>query len=210
MGNIDLRYMGGIINEKDREQTKKRLLDALGSIIKNEGFAKIGVNSIAAKAGVSKVLIYRYFGSIEDMVVDYLSENDFWATFSVEFPKNEDVKEYLKKVFRNQISQLKHSALLKELYRLELTYPNPIIEKLRLKREAKAMTIINIVGQLAGKSTDEVASLSAILSASISNLVLLSETCPIYNGIDIQHENGWEQLLKGFDMIIDSWFDYKS
>lgn len=68
--------MEGVNNEKDRDFTTKRLLDAVGEIIIKDGFDKVGVNAIASKAGVSKVLIYRYFGSVDNMIVEYLSQDD--------------------------------------------------------------------------------------------------------------------------------------
>lgn len=34
---------------KDREHTEKRILEAVGSIIENDGFEKIGVNAIAQR-----------------------------------------------------------------------------------------------------------------------------------------------------------------
>ena len=50
---------------KDRNQTERRILDAVGTIVETEGFEAVGVNAVASVSGVSKVLIYRYFGSIE-------------------------------------------------------------------------------------------------------------------------------------------------
>lgn len=194
-------------NEKDRESTAKKLLDAVGEIIMKDGFEKVGVNAIASKAGVSKVLIYRYFGSVDNMIVEYLSQNDFWINFSVDFPKDENLKEFIKKMFRNQILQLRNNRLVQELYRWELTSHNSIIEKLRLKREAKGITLITIVSQLAGHPQEEIAAIATLLSASISYLVLLSDNCSMYNGIDLQSDKGWEQLARGMDLLVDKWYD---
>ena len=45
---------------KNREHTESRILEAVASIIESEGFEKLGINTIASKANVSKMLIYRY------------------------------------------------------------------------------------------------------------------------------------------------------
>ena len=47
---------------KDKELTQVKILEAVDSIIVNDGFERIGVNAIDQKAGVSKMIIYRYFG----------------------------------------------------------------------------------------------------------------------------------------------------
>nr|WP_297161803.1 TetR/AcrR family transcriptional regulator [uncultured Dysgonomonas sp.] len=199
--------MENINNEKDRDFTTKRLLDAVGEIIIKDGFDKVGVNAIASKAGVSKVLIYRYFGSVDNMIVEYLSQDDFWVNFSVDFPKNENLKEFIKKMFRDQIYQLRNSKLAQELYRWELTSHNNVIEKLRLKREAKGVTLITIVSQLSNHPHEEVASIATLLSAAISYLILLSNNCPTYNGIDLQNDKGWEQIACGIDLLVDKWYN---
>lgn len=199
--------MESVNNEKDRDFTTKRLLDAVGEIIIKDGFDKVGVNAIASKAGVSKVLIYRYFGSVDNMIVEYLSQDDFWVNFSVDFPKNENLKEFIKKMFRDQIYQLRNSKLAQELYRWELTSHNSVIEKLRLKREAKGVTLITIVSQLSNHPHEEVASIATLLSAAISYLILLSNNCPTYNGIDLQNDKGWEQIACGIDLLVDKWYN---
>lgn len=196
-----------INNEKDRESTEKKLLEAVGEIIIKYGFDKVGVNAIASKAGVSKVLIYRYFGSIDNIIVEYLSQNDFWLSFSVDFPKDENLKGFIKKMFRDQIIQLRSSKLEQELYRWELTNHNGVIEKLRLKREAKGITLITIISQLAKHPQEEVAAIATLLSAAISYLVLLSDNCSMYNGIDLQSDKGWDQLAFGIDLLVDKWYD---
>ncbi|MEG0647254.1 MAG: TetR/AcrR family transcriptional regulator, partial [Bacteroides sp.] len=50
--------------ERDREATEKRLIDTIGQMVAEQGFEKIGINAVAAQSGVSKILIYRYFGSV--------------------------------------------------------------------------------------------------------------------------------------------------
>lgn len=199
--------MESINNEKDRESTEKKLLEAVGEIIIKHGFDKVGINAIASKAGVSKVLIYRYFGSIDNIIVEYLSQNDFWLSFSVDFPKDENLKGFIKKMFRDQIIQLRSSRLEQELYRWELTNHNGVIEKLRLKREAKGITLITIISQLAKHPQEEVAAIATLLSAAISYLVLLSDNCSMYNGIDLQSDKGWDQLASGIDLLIDKWYN---
>ncbi len=194
-------------NEKDKESTKQKLIKAVGVVINKDGFEKVGVNAVANEANVSKILIYRYFGSIDDLIIEYLSQNDFWISFSIDLPKDDNLKEFLKTIFRKQISQLRENKLLGRLHRWELTTNNSVIEKLRLKRESKGVTLITIVSQLMKCQSEEVAAIATILSASISYLTLLSEHCPMYNGIDLQSESGWNQISKSVDWLIDTWYD---
>lgn len=194
--------------EKDRVSTEAKLLKALESIIIEDGFEKIGVNLIASRSGVSKVLIYRYFGSLDNMVLEYLTKQDFWINASLDMPDVSDLKGYIKNIFHKQIMNLRTDKVSKRLKRWELNSANNAIDKVRLKRESKNVTLITLVSHLGQHPQEEVASLATIISAAIDYLVLLSEHCPIYNGIDLQTDEGWEQITSGIDLLIDRWLDY--
>lgn len=190
---------------KDRDLTEKKILDAVGNIIIHEGFENIGVNSVAQKAGVSKMLIYRYFGSLDELITKYILQKDYWINITVDTVKSSNLSLSIKQLFRQQIAQLREDTTLKRLYRWELSAKNASTNRLREKREQNGCQLIKIVSELTHSSEKEVAALATILSASISYLALSEELNPTYNGINLQSEKGWEQIAEGMDLIIDLW-----
>ena len=54
--------------ERNRDETSARLLAAVGEVLARDGFAALGVNAVAKQAGVDKVLIYRYFGGLPELI----------------------------------------------------------------------------------------------------------------------------------------------
>lgn len=106
-----------ITGERDREATEKRLLDTIGKMIAEDGFEKIGINAIATQSGVSKILIYRYFGSVEGLMAAYIRQHDFWLNFPLEYPSREKLPAFVKSLFQGQIEQLRSNPTLKRLYR---------------------------------------------------------------------------------------------
>ena len=205
--NVSLPLLNGNIlfkkEMKDRELTEKIILEAVGNIIENDGFEKLGVNAIAQRAGVSKVLIYRYFGGIDELIAQYLFRKDYWANTDIIKPS--DIGGSLKRLFKEQIIRLRNDITLKRLCRWELSTENENISRLRERREQNGCNLIKRVSQLTCSQNSEVASLASIISASISYLALMEERNPIYNGIDLRSDNGWEQIIKGIDLIIDLW-----
>ena len=186
-------------------QSQQRILEAVGSIIENQGFEKVGINAIAAEAGVSKMLIYRYFGGLEELVTQYLLQKDYWANTDIDDINREAVGESIKSMFCRQIEQLRNDVTLRRLYRWELYSNNVNIQQLRDKREENGCNIIRMVSALTGCSDTKVAALASILSASISYLALIEDQCQTYNGICLQTDEGWDQLVQGIEMIIDLW-----
>lgn len=192
--------------ERDREATERRLLDTIGRMINEIGFEKIGINAVAAQSGVSKILIYRYFGSMEGLMTAYIRQHDFWINFPHEIPERSQLPAFLKKMFREQIEQLRSNPTLKRLYRWELSSDNDMIVKLRQQRESAGIRRIEEVSRLTGYPQQELATLASLITASITYLVMLEEFCPVYNGIPLNDDAGWQQIIQGIDTLIDKTF----
>ncbi|WP_281641705.1 TetR/AcrR family transcriptional regulator [Hoylesella loescheii] len=190
---------------KDKELTQVKILEAVDSIIANDGFERIGVNAIAQKAGVSKMLIYRYFGGLDELIAQYLLRKDYWANTDMHMIDGADVAGSLKRMFREQIVQLRNDVTLRRLCRWELTADNENTQQLRDSRARNGCELIKAVSGFTHSSHTEVAALATILSAAISYLVLIEDQSPTYNGINLQSDEGWEQIIKGIDLIIDLW-----
>lgn len=192
--------------ERDREATEKRLLNTIGEMIANDGFEKIGINAVATQSGVSKILIYRYFGSVEGLMAAYIRQHDFWLNFPLEFPEREQLSAFVKKMFQGQIEQLRSNPTLKRLYRWELSCNNDMIVKLKEQREKIGVNLVEKVSQLTGHPQQEIAVMASILTASITYLVMLEDFCPVYNSIPLNNDSGWKQISEGIEVLIDKVF----
>lgn len=190
---------------KNRKSTEQQLLDAVRSLIERNGFESLGVNAIATEAGVSKMLIYRYFGSLEGLITAYIQQHDFWINFNEELPNKEHLGDFIKSMFSQQIISMRQNYTLRRLCRWELSSENSLIGKLQKERETKGIWLIDAVGRLTGHSQKEIAAIATLLSASITYLTLLEENCPEYNGIKLQQDKGWKQLEQGMNVLIDLW-----
>ena len=57
-----------MVKRRNKEKTMNQILLATGEIIAQQGIDSAGINAIAHKAGVNKVLIYRYFGGWNGLI----------------------------------------------------------------------------------------------------------------------------------------------
>lgn len=192
--------------ERDRKATEKLLLDTIGQMIAERGFEKIGINAVSSQSGVSKILIYRYFNSIDGLIAAYIRKYDFWITSSFEFSDAKQLLPAIKKIFNEHIERLRTDPVLRKLYRWELSCNNDMIAALREQREKVGMNLIKQVCELTGRPQHEVASLSAIITASINYLTILADSCPIFNGISICKDTGWKQINKEVENLLDRMF----
>lgn len=192
--------------ERDREATEKRLLDTIGQMIIEQGFEKIGINAVSAQSGVSKILIYRYFNSIDGLIAAYIRKHDFWLNTSFEFSDTVQMLPTIKEMFYKHIERLRIDPVLRKLYRWELSCNNDIIKSLREQQEKVGMNLIEQVCTLSGRPKQEIAVLSAIITTSTTYLAMLGDYCPVFNGISIDDDNGWKQIYKEVVNLLDKLF----
>ena len=172
--------------EKDRETTEKRLLTAVGEIIEESGLESLGVNAVAQRAGVSKMLIYRYFGSLEDLIAQYIIQRDYWVNIPTEIPGKNELNAFVKDMFREQIRQLRE-------------------DKIRRKREENGIKLIEFISRISGVPFSQIQFLATMISSSITYLAMFGDVGKVYNGYDFKTDDSWEQLEKGINLIVDKW-----
>lgn len=192
-----------IKTERDRNATEEKLIDAVGQLIVEEGFESLGVRRVADKAGVNKTLIYRYFESLDGLVYAYMKKHDFWLNAVSEQPDMSDIKGYLKGFYRREIAEYRGNIALKRLRRWELSSDKDFVTEIRDQREKNGVWFLDMMSQFAKIDKGQLQAISTLADAGIVYLTMLEENCPIYSGIDIQKEEGWEQIANGIDFLID-------
>lgn len=192
--------------ERDREATELKLLEAVGAEVRASGFERVGINALAARAGVSKMLVYRYFGSLDGLLAAYVRRHDFWFNLPDELPAEADLPAFLKELFRRQAARLRDDATLRRLYRWELSSHHRLVADLRAQRERIGVELTRRVCAGAGLDEDRVAVVAAFIAAAMTYLAMLGDFCPCYNGIRIDSDAGWERICRGADEWVDALF----
>jgi AcrR family transcriptional regulator len=194
---------------KDREETRTKILRAVGDVLSSEGFQGIGINNIARRAGVDKVLIYRYFGDLPGLLREFASGGDYWPSMrelidgaerSSAPPGAADMAVALLKGYIREISG---SASAQELLLGELVSRNELSEASARKRERQGADLIEALVNAAPEAGDkDVAAMGALLSAGLTFLMLRARTSDAYLGIDISSTEGWERIERAMEELV--------
>ncbi len=192
--------------EKDKKKTKRKLLDAVKYIIDNKGFAGVKVNEVAKTAGVSKMLIYRYFENLDGLVKAFLRDRDFWINYTIQSKNSEELRTEIKQMYRAQVEYFSNDSVLQSLHLWELDQKKAFSEEISLEREKNGLELVQKVHEITGKSYEEVAVLSALLNGTVSYFALFERLNLPYNGLDFK-ETGWGMIISGMEYFIDMWFD---
>lgn len=109
---------------KDKELTMKRIYDAFLEILEEDGPHSVGINAIAKKAGVSKQLIYRYFGGMKGLLLEYAKNGDFFRPLLMVKEKDDKIESDLSSFLNTSLQELRSHMLTQEILRWQLIENN--------------------------------------------------------------------------------------
>lgn len=194
---------------RDSEATQERILSAVGRLLARRGFIGLGVNAIAREARVDKVLIYRYFGGLPELLGAFAERGEFWPTTeeaagaSPKASARRTAAERSAAMLKGLLRELRARPTTQEVLRWELTASNELTEKLAEVRERRGLELLGRVARDPALRPDvDVPAVAAVLSAGLIYLVLRSKSAPAWLGISLADEGGWERLERAVDRIV--------
>jgi AcrR family transcriptional regulator len=194
---------------RNRERTRKKLIDAVGEVLAQEGFTRLGVNAVARQAGVDKVLIYRYFGGLPGLIKAFGQEGDFWPSMEelaggdIEAYRRMSFEERLNIMGQNFLRGIRKRPLTQEVMAWEMVERNELTEELEIIRETRMLRFAELFFPMEGSRVD-LAAIITIIGAGISYLVCRSRRIRWYNGVDLQADEGWQRLEDAMRQIVSA------
>ena len=196
---------------RNKERTKVRLLQSVGSILKKEGFTGLSVTNVAKIADVDRKLIYEYYGTLDNLVKDYLNDRDYWRMSLdqideiIEKGRMDHGKMVAYDLLDNQFNSLMTNGEMRKIITWGLSEDVPALVELNKDREILAERLFTklIDPYFIGKDKN-IRAIHAILVSSIYYLTLSANTknssmC----GIDVNQQEGEVEIKKTMKQIID-------
>ncbi|MCE2745886.1 MAG: TetR/AcrR family transcriptional regulator [Burkholderiales bacterium] len=155
-----------------KEQRMSQILDVAGSVFSRHGFHSTSMEQIAEGAGVTKPLLYRYFGSKDALYLATITQvgNHLMSGLSL-LMSNPNPKDRLKLIMLSFLTFVeRHRDGWSVLYNEALTSVGPVGEKVAFFRtsfiEAAAKTIEELNAPQKSKNDDK-AGVQAVALANI-------------------------------------------
>ncbi len=185
---------------RDRAATEARLLAAVGEVLARDGVAGIGVNAVARAAGVDKVLIYRYWGGLPEMLRAWGASGQFWpparevmgsdpAAFAA-LPAAERLARFLD----HFIDGLRARPLTLAILAAEASQPNELTAILEAEREAWGHEAAHLLGGREYAEHPYLAGVLLVIVAGLQFLLLRARHTAVFSGLDLQTDAGWAQI----------------
>lgn len=190
---------------RDSASTKARLVAAVGQLVQEKGFGAIGVNAVARQAKTDKVMIYRYFGGLPELVRRFSEDGDFWWSvddmLQAPFPAVEKgLPAALTEIFRRHVSFLRAHPVTLEVLAWEMSERNALTQVVEEVREHRNAQLLDRLADRYGLSREDIGQklipAFALLGGAANYLTVRARRTPIYGGIDLRSEDGWTALIE--------------
>lgn len=198
-----------VVKRRNRQMTMERILRAMGEVMAERGTEKAGINAVADRAGVNKVLIYRYFGGWNGLLEAYVHRGFFLSMFNEKFldsvPDNVPPEARSKAWSEYTIQFMREFRTRKssqELIRWEMS--NGETELARRLADFRDQSYKNMVAKLAPYSDFDPLAITSLMVAAVTNIVLTSTQRDHIGDIDLTAESGWERLETAIRRIYSS------
>lgn len=184
---------------RDREATTERILAAVGEVLAREGFGGIGINAIAKQAGVDKVLIYRYFGGLPELLQAWGRSGRFWPSVDELLRSappdllQRPVAERFALFFEHFVDALRARPLTIEILAAELVQRNELTALLEAEREAWGFEAQRVLG---GPEADApwLQDVITLLIAGVQFLLVRARQTRLWGGRDLRSDATWSHL----------------
>ena len=194
---------------RNRAATEARIRDAVGRVIARDGFAALGVGSVAKEAGVDKVLIYRYFGGLPELLRSFGEQSDVWPSVE-EFAGGDldqlramDEASRLSQILKSYGRRLRDRPLTLEILAWELIEQNELTEVLNERRVAVSDEMVQVLGETDADADPDLQAVYAVLGAGQLLLALWGRRRPTYGGIGIRTDEDLARIERSIDWLLE-------
>ena len=179
----------------DRKSTEESILQAVDRIIKHKGFSRLGINAVAKEAGVSKVLIYRYFGDFDGLLEAWALRNSYWINMGEESLKVEDLSSGMRDMILGLANGLHENPAKREVLRWLLAEETEVGKKVMQKNEERGVFLTESFKRENALPADlDLNALIALVTAGVNYLAIISDRTDVYNGIPLHGSEGWQRI----------------
>lgn len=194
---------------KNKLLTKRKLIDAVAEIFHAEGYQGLGVNKVARIAGVSKKLIYRYFGTFEQLIEAYVVEIDYWMRLAEQIRQSEGLslepgsEAFVADLLVNQFRGFLDDRRMQELIRWEISTGNPLMKSIHQARELLGQQLFELTDKQIPDKTVNFRAISALLVGGIYYTVLHADmNGGLFSDVDLATKEGREAIVQAIRLIV--------
>ena len=197
--------------QRDRAATEDRILEAVGAVLARDGFSALGVNAIAKQAGVDKVLIYRYFGGLPELLRAWGESGRFWPSVDELLRREPELlgkpaAERYTRFFEHFIDELRARPLTLEILAAEVNDRNELAAILETERELWGEQASRVLGGAEFAAWPQARASTNLLVAGVMYLLVRARRIRLFGGMDLHSDDGWTEIKQAIGVLARQMF----
>ena len=194
--------------KRNSDDKKAKLIGAVGEILTENGYQGLGMNKVAARAGVSKPMIYEYFGNMNGLLKAYVGQTDPWLPYfeSLELPEHptaDELKDCFIKILQDQFRFFYGKQEMQKLVHWQISEPNALMRAASLTREREGLRLLELADHYFKNSGTSLKAVMAFLVGGIYfNVLNDSAGSGTVAGIDLKNEQEFDLMLDTIAQVV--------
>lgn len=197
---------------RDADVTKRKFLDAIGTILSEQGFSAIRTNNIARLLGKDKNLIRYHFGSLNGLLKSYIQDKDYWRPFfeRFRFSDNPDAKEIeglFVGLMQENFKVFSASEEMQKIIHWQVSEPSALMRSISDEREVEGEKLLKMATPYFRESGVSFKAIIALILGGSYYMVLQHKAINgVVCGIDLNNEKDRNEVLVAIEKIVEwSW-----
>jgi AcrR family transcriptional regulator len=208
MMNWQNKPQHNMAKKRNKEQTMAKLIESVGRILKAKGHAGIGVNKVALEAGVSKPMIYAYFGNLNGLLKVFAHRKDYWLPqfeqrYPVDLREKDAMRDHLTWLLQEQFRYFHKEKEMQKLILWQISEFNHLIRSVSEVREKEGARLLQMGEGYFRESDISLKAVMALLVGGIYfNVLQHSAGSGPVCGIDIGSEKDYETMIRTIRQVL--------
>lgn len=198
--------------KKRIRRTKSEVENAISTamdrlVVEKHGLLGITANMLMAEAGIESPVFYNRYGSIDDLIYEYVSEKDFWIAGKLPYKDIEKngPEEYYVNTLLKLGDMLRESKLTRDTLIWELSSDSEAASRIAGLKEMENEALLVYYSKVFKDTDVDIRTITAMLIAGIYWLNLHKDKST-FCGIDLNTEADRDKLAKLLRAIVRSLF----
>jgi AcrR family transcriptional regulator len=182
---------------RNKEATKARILQAVGKLLAESGFGALGINAIAREAGVDKVLIYRYFESLPNLIRTFAQDSYYLSGIIIppELENASSLADGLVALLLYYQKELQERPITQEIMRWELMGDNDLTKEIVNARYKIGVTRLKYLEDKFGKPAEpDIVAMLTLLAAGVVYLLLRAKNNTGIADLSFSSAESWDRI----------------
>ncbi|MDH3218092.1 MAG: TetR/AcrR family transcriptional regulator [Gammaproteobacteria bacterium] len=169
---------------RSRLGTEQRIIDAVGTILLEQGYPAVGINAIARQAGCDKVLIYRYFGGFDELLLAFAETTTLWWEVDEIITETAadcaliTLPDFLHTLLDRYVTALESRPLALEIMAWEMSAQNNLTNALARTRGERGMELVKRIRGYYHQPNIDIGGILGVFGAAINYLVIRTRRQP--------------------------------